>query len=178
MPCMTGGSLSSPIAQKVIARCIAEGEEAAVVDHLPLKMKLADAHTVLLPLGNTGVNGAMLIENVVIAGAFRELFELRWSEATPLVVEAGDRVVEQPSVTDNGKLTSMERKVLGMLAEGVTIDSIARRTETPKRTVNRHLERVRAKLGAKTSFQAAVLAVQAGWLPKQRPAATASSDSW
>lgn len=171
--------LSSPVAQRVIARCISEGEEAAVVDHLPLKMKLADAHTVLLPLGNTGVNGAILIENALIAGAFRELFELRWSGATPLVAESVDRVVEQPPVTDNGKLTSMERKVLGMLAVGATIESIAHRTETPKRTVNRHLQRVREKLGAKTSFQAAVLAVQAGWLPRQgQAAATTSSASW
>lgn len=158
--------LSNPVAQTVLAHSISEDEEARVREVVPLKMKLADSHTVLLPLGNTGANGALLIENPVIAGAFNELFERLWEEGTPLVVGGDGRVVEQPLVTDNGHLGEMEATVLGMLADGVTIESIARRTDTPKRTVNRHLQRIRDKLGAKTSFQAAVLATRAGWLPK------------
>lgn len=149
--------------QAIAADSIKVGEIARVVDTNPLKMKLADRDEVLLALSNTGTRGALRIQNAFIAGAARQLFESIWDHATPLGLTPDGEVVEQPPV-DGGRfaLSEKERQVLGMLADGATVEAINHRTGMKPRTVNRHIHALRAKFGASNKFQLAVNATAAG----------------
>ncbi len=59
------------------------------------------------------------------------------------------------------RLTERERRVLALVAEGMTNKAIARELEISPATVKAHVERVLAKLGVADRTQAAVIAVRA-----------------
>lgn len=58
------------------------------------------------------------------------------------------------------RLSPREREVLGLLAEGLTGEAIARRLYLSPETVRTHVRNATAKLGAKTRVQAVALAVR------------------
>lgn len=60
-----------------------------------------------------------------------------------------------------GSLTSREREVLGLVAEGLTNKAIARQLAVSPATVKAHVERIIAKLGVTDRTQAAVLVARA-----------------
>ncbi|MEV0587908.1 helix-turn-helix transcriptional regulator [Nonomuraea sp. NPDC050310] len=55
-------------------------------------------------------------------------------------------------------LTKRESAVLGLVARGLTNGQIARRLEISPRTVEKHVENARGKLGAANRTEAALLA--------------------
>ncbi|MFI6477723.1 response regulator transcription factor [Nonomuraea sp. NPDC050663] len=55
-------------------------------------------------------------------------------------------------------LTKRESAVLGLVAQGLTNVQIARRLEISPRTVEKHVENARGKLGAANRTEAALLA--------------------
>lgn len=81
-------------------------EQTRLRPAVPMKMKLADHTTAMLPLPPTGTAGALVVRAPVIIAALREYFELLWDWATPLKAsrpaEPGDR------------LTPGQRKVAGV----------------------------------------------------------------
>jgi len=77
-------AMDDPIARRVIEACADAGEHARLLPQVPMKMKLADHTTAMLPLTPTGTAGALVIKAPVIIAALREYFELLWERATPL----------------------------------------------------------------------------------------------
>lgn len=75
------------------------------------------------------------------------------------VVREGTR--EQRPADALGSLTSREREVLGLVAEGLTNKAIARQLAVSPATVKAHVERIIAKLGVTDRTQAAVLVARA-----------------
>jgi DNA-binding NarL/FixJ family response regulator len=71
----------------------------------------------------------------------------------------------QPEGLD--QLTDRERDVLGCLGEGLSNTQIARRLFISETTVKTHVSRVLAKLGLRSRVQAAILAQDAGMVPKR-----------
>lgn len=61
-----------------------------------------------------------------------------------------------------GSLTTREREVLGLVAEGRTNKEIARHLAVSPATIKAHVERIIAKLGVADRTQAAVLVTRAG----------------
>lgn len=61
-----------------------------------------------------------------------------------------------------GSLTTREREVLGLVAEGWTNKEIARHLAVSPATIKAHVERIIAKLGVADRTQAAVLVTRAG----------------
>lgn len=61
-----------------------------------------------------------------------------------------------------GSLTTREREVLGLVAEGRTNKEIARHLAVSPATIKAHVERIIAKLGVVDRTQAAVLVTRAG----------------
>lgn len=57
-----------------------------------------------------------------------------------------------------------EAQLLSLLAQGATDDVVARSLGCTRRTLQRRLRRVFEKLGARSRFQAGVLAQRAGWI--------------
>jgi DNA-binding NarL/FixJ family response regulator len=78
------------------------------------------------------------------------LFELLWEQGSPLLPEPG----AAPS----------DRGLLAMLAAGAKDETIARELGISSRTVTRRVGELLDELGARTRFQAGVLAERQGWL--------------
>lgn len=65
-------------------------------------------------------------------------------------------------------LTGREREVLHLLAKGETSKALAQRIGIRPRTVQKHVQRIYAKLGAAGRTAAAVVAVQCAVQPELR----------
>ena len=77
-------AMDHPAARRIISGCAGAGEQARLLAEVPMKMKLADHTTALLPLTPTGTAGALVIRAPVIIAALRGYFEMLWERATPL----------------------------------------------------------------------------------------------
>jgi DNA-binding NarL/FixJ family response regulator len=77
-----------------------------------------------------------------------------------------------------GELAERSRQVLLLMSAGLKDESIARVTGMSRRTVQKHVTSTMSLLGARTRFQAALLARERGWVgnalanPEQGPASS------
>lgn len=76
---------------------------------------------------------------------------------------------------EGARLSERELECLGYAMAGWSAKQTARATGLSPRTVTQYLERSRAKLGARTSFEAATIAARRGWLSVQRAIELADS---
>ncbi|MCP2337954.1 LuxR C-terminal-related transcriptional regulator [Actinomadura rupiterrae] len=142
-----------PVVAENIAGAAELGEESRLLAGIGMKMKLVDASVALLPLGPTGMTGAVVVRSPVIVGALREYFELLWERATPI-----------GAVRPDNPLSEDLRAVLELLAQGADDDAIARRLKISTTTVRRRFSLIREELGAASRFAAGAAAVRRGWI--------------
>lgn len=74
------------------------------------------------------------------------------------------RALEQRRSKPPTSLTSRQREVLGLIAEGLDNAQIAERLGISKRTARAHVSDVLDRLGVENRTQAAVTAVRQGWV--------------
>ena len=149
-------AMDDPAARRIIRACTEAGEQARLLPAVPMKMKLADHTTAMLPLTPAGTAGAIVIRAPVIIAALREYFELLWERATPLKAP-------RPAVPGN-RLTPAQQSVLELMAEGLHDDAIARRAGISTTTVRRHVTAIMGRLGVSSRFAAGAAAQQRGWI--------------
>ncbi|WP_170026700.1 helix-turn-helix transcriptional regulator [Actinomadura oligospora] len=142
-----------PIVAENIVGAVELGEEARMLPGIGMKMKLADQSVALLPLGPTGMTGAVLVRSPVIVTALRQYFEMLWERATPI-----------GAVQSDNPLSEDLRAVLELLAQGADDDAIARRLKISTTTVRRRFTLLREELGVASRFAAGVAAVRRGWI--------------
>ena len=150
-------AMDDPVARQIIRRSADAGEQARLLPSVPMKMKLADRTTALLPLTPTGTAGALVVRAPVIVSALRDYFELLWDRATPLTAQ-------RPPAPSSDRLTPAQQKVLELMAEGLPDDAIARRAEISTSTVRRHIAAIMTRLGVSSRFAAGVAAQRRGWI--------------
>jgi hypothetical protein len=68
--------MDDAVGWRIIGTCSEAGEQARLLPKVPIKMKLADHNTALLPLTPTGNAAALLIKAPGIVSALRNYFEL------------------------------------------------------------------------------------------------------
>jgi len=149
-------AMEDPVGRRIVQACAEAGEQARLLSRVPMKMKLADRATALLPLTPAGTSGALVIRAPVIIAALREYFELLWERATPL---GAPRV---PAAAD--RLTPAQQKVLELMAEGLQDDAIARRAGISTTTVRRRITVILGRLGVDSRFAAGAAAQRRGWI--------------
>ncbi len=149
-------AMDDVVARQIIATCTAAGEQARLLPEVPIKMKLADHTTALLPLTASGAAGALVVRAPVIIAALRDYFELLWEKATPVGVPRAD--------SDANPLTDKEQKVLELMALGLADAAIAHRIGVSLGTVRRHITAIIAKLDVQSRFAAGAAAQRRGWL--------------
>ncbi len=150
-------AMESPVARRVIQACADAGEQARLLPRVPMKMKLADHTTAMLPLTPAGTAGALVIQAPVIITALREYFEMLWDRATPLRPE-------RAAATSAGRLTAAQQAVLELMAEGLLDDAIARRAGLSTTTVRRHVAAIMKRLDVSSRFAAGAAAQRKGWI--------------
>jgi len=137
---------------------VLHGEQARVLDGLPLRLAIADRAIGLVPLAplvSPGERELLVIQPSALLDGLVALFEALWERATPLW-PSGARVRALPELTDEDEL------LLALSAAGLTDEAIARRLGVAQRTVERRMRRVMTLLHAKTRFQAGLRAARLG----------------
>jgi DNA-binding CsgD family transcriptional regulator len=150
-------TMEDPVARRIVQSCAEAGEQARLLPEVPMKMKLADRTTALLPLTPAGTAGAVVIRAPVIITALRGYFEMLWERATPVTGRRPD------SGTGEG-LAPSRQAVLELMAEGLQDDAIAHRLGISTTTVRRHITVIMSQLGVSSRFAAGAAAQRRGWI--------------
>jgi DNA-binding CsgD family transcriptional regulator len=151
----SAGAMDDPVARQIIGDCVRAGEQARLLPQVPMKMKLADQATALLPLTPSGAAG-LVVKAPVILAALREYFELLWDRATPLTAPRSEPGADRP--------TPAQQKVLQLMAEGLADAAIARRADISITTVRRHITALMTRLGVNSRFALGAAAQRRGWI--------------
>ncbi|WP_170068083.1 LuxR C-terminal-related transcriptional regulator [Lentzea guizhouensis] len=137
-----------------IIELVAAGERARVTPTLPFKLAVIDKHAAVLPVVNGDVvDKVLLIRPSALLDVLRSTFELYWDKGIPF--SPGGIYAAAADVDPN---------LLGLLAAGLTDESIARQLGLAPRTVQRRVRQLMDRCGAQTRFQAGVQAMRRGWL--------------
>ncbi|HEY0449699.1 winged helix-turn-helix transcriptional regulator [Actinophytocola sp.] len=149
-------SLEYPGALEAARRAVESGEQSRMHPRVPMKLAIADRQVALLPLVlEDMVASALVIRPCALLDALVALFELLWEQGSPLLPE------------QSGGATPSDPGLLAMLAAGAKDESIARQLGVSSRTVTRRVGELLDELGARTRFQAGVLAQRRGWLASE-----------
>jgi DNA-binding CsgD family transcriptional regulator len=140
-----------------IEPCVAAGEQARVLPSVPVKLLIIDDAYALVSLSikEADVHNAMLIvQPCGLFSALVALFEEFWRGAVPFCGPA-----PHPP-----RLLPADRRLLALLAGGLSDEDIARELGISRRTLFRRMELLMTRLGATTRFQMALQAQRRGWL--------------
>jgi DNA-binding CsgD family transcriptional regulator len=137
-----------------IERSVAAGEQARVRRTVPVKMMHVDDAVALVTVDTAGACGALHIRSPALLSLLAEWFDLLWNDSGSMVVGA----------PETEELTATQRKVLRLLAAGLTDEAIAHQTDTAVRTVRRHVSAILDVLRVDSRFAAGVAAAKRGWL--------------
>jgi DNA-binding CsgD family transcriptional regulator len=151
-------ALELPNYQQIVDICEKNGWESRVSSGVPMKMLIRDRTMALVPLTPTGQEGALLIRAAVIVESLCLLFELLWKCAAPLTGNPAD------NSQSNSHLSPVQRRVLQLMAAGLTDGTIARQLRISERTVRRHVSAVQLLLGVDNRVAAAATAVRQQWI--------------
>ncbi|MFD7242371.1 LuxR C-terminal-related transcriptional regulator [Streptomyces massasporeus] len=125
---------------------------------LPMRLLIIDTTAAIvanLP-GQTGP-AALMFHSRPVVYAMRALFEAYWEHATPFH--------QHPSPDDDPQgLTPQERKLLQLLATGLTDEAVARALGIGVRTERRIMAELMERLGASSRFEAGVQAARRQWI--------------
>ncbi|TDD03594.1 MarR family transcriptional regulator [Nonomuraea deserti] len=137
-------------------RAIADGEQARL-GQVPVKLAVADARTAILPLVSDdyrAVESALVVHPSALLDALVGLFETLWRAAVPLRLTSGEAL--EPEMWPQAP----DAEVLALLAAGMKDDAIARQLGLSPRTVQRRVQVLCERLGARTRFHAGFLAAR------------------
>lgn len=133
----------------------ARGEEARMHPKLPLKFKVIDRSTALIPLDETAEAGALLIRSAPLCALFVDYFEKLWVESA---------TVGEVAHNGAGGLKAIDMRVLSMLADDVSDAIIARRLGLSERSVRRHVNSLLTTFGVQTRTGIVAAAAREGRL--------------
>lgn len=146
--------LAMPSKFEEVLGSVRRGEQARAVTNAPLKVWIADDTSALLPMrGDTyTIDAAFVLHPSTLLDAVIALFESEWRRATPVrdAAPAGH--------------ASPDSALLGLLAAGLTDESIARALEVGLRTVQRRIHDLMRELNVMTRFQLGLAARDRGWV--------------
>lgn len=148
-----------PDLSSCLATSIARGEQARVMNDVPIKLSIVDESAAIIPAipapGETG--RAVVLHTPLLVEPLVALFDSLWAHAIPV----GPQDVHEPV---GMAATPDERVLLTLLAAGLKDGAIARHLGTSERTVNRRISELSARLDAQSRFQAGLQAARRGWL--------------
>ncbi|MFD6184894.1 helix-turn-helix domain-containing protein [Streptomyces goshikiensis] len=124
---------------------------------LPPRMLIFDGETALVPIDPAQSRlGALCTTSPGIVASLVALFEQTWETAVPLGADRRQR-------SEDG-ITAGERRLLKLLAAGMTDEAVGKRLGVSLRTVRRQMSALMERLDATSRFEAGLKAAQRGWL--------------
>jgi DNA-binding CsgD family transcriptional regulator len=147
---------NDPATLEYVRWLASHGGATRTVPVLPIRMVIVDREVALVPIDpDNGRKGALELRSRGVVAALHVLFECFWSTALPW---------HEPDQPDSQGLTRRDRELLALLANGYTDEHIGRQMGVSLRTVRRSTSDLMKRLGARSRFEAGVLATQARWL--------------
>lgn len=135
-------SLDGPGGVEEVYSAADAGETSRVHPQVPMKLAVFDHTAALLPLSlDQLVDGALVVHPCALLDALREMFNLLWDQAVPVLPAQMDPV---------------DARLMTLLAAGFKDDAIARQLGLSSRTVGRRVAELMETLGSRTRFQAGV----------------------
>lgn len=134
------------------------GEEARTLPEVPVKLMIFDEECAVVSpsiLDADGSRSALWIGPSPLLSAVIGLFEMCWRVALPFDVR------KRPS---GPFLQPSERRLLALLAAGLSDEQVVRAMGVSRRTLFRYLEVLLTRTGAANRFQLALYAVRNGWI--------------
>ncbi|MBX6357438.1 MAG: transcriptional regulator TrmB [Micromonosporaceae bacterium] len=155
-------ALEVPGAMAALAVHLAAGEQARLAPDVPIKLAIADRTLALLPLAWTAAaqDAAVLVHPCGLLDALVALFESAWTHAVPLAVQGQD----QDQTVAPVDIGEEDRKLLALLAAGLTDEAAGARLGLSRRTVVRRVHQLMAACGARSRLQLGWRARDRGWL--------------
>jgi DNA-binding CsgD family transcriptional regulator len=151
------GVLAQPGSQETLQKAVERGEAVRAVAQLPLRMMIVDQQVAYVGLDASGVRAAAIVRAQHIVAALIDYFEYAWRSAVPVSVTVA------AEAADHGP-SPVQRRILQLLATGVSDEAIARQCNVSARTVRRHVADLLTECGSNTRFSLAVEAIRRGWL--------------
>ncbi|MFI6928067.1 LuxR C-terminal-related transcriptional regulator [Nonomuraea spiralis] len=149
-------ALEIPGKLRLAQESAAAGEQARVSPEVPMKLAIADRRTAILPLSadaSAHSDSAVIVHSSSLLDALVTLFEVLWRSALPLPIsDADSRPADMP-----------DPELFALLAAGLKDEAVARQLGVSLRTVHRRVSELMDRLGARTRFQAGLLAARRGW---------------
>lgn len=157
-----GALEAAPGTIDAIARYVAAGEQARFLTELPFKLATFDREFGCVPLAVSQPDIAqfMVVRPCALLDALLYIFDTLWEQATPITF-GPDGLGEHDH---RGGISPHQRRLLTLLATGMTDEAIARHLGLSYRTARRRIAALMAALGAESRFQAGVQANRNGWL--------------
>jgi DNA-binding CsgD family transcriptional regulator/sugar-specific transcriptional regulator TrmB len=131
------------------------GTEVRTAPLLPPRMLIFDRTTAIVPIDPTNTaQGVLQLTGRGVVASLVTLYEQVWRTAVPLGTVAR---------TAHG-ITGVQRELLQLLAQGHTDSSAASRLGLSERTCRRAMAELMERLGARSRFEAGLLAAREGWI--------------
>ncbi|GLW11287.1 transcriptional regulator [Microtetraspora sp. NBRC 13810] len=149
-------ALAIPGKLRLAQEAVAAGEQARISPDVSMKLAIADRRTAILPLNTDAAahaDSAVIVHSSTLLDALVALFEVLWRSALPLPA--------RPFETSSADLPDQE--LFTLLAAGLKDEAVARQLGVSLRTVHRRVSELMDRLGARTRFQAGLLAARHGW---------------
>jgi len=146
-----------------ILQLVAAGEQARVLEDVPLKLSIFDRRAAITPLRTTpkSLSPWLLIHPSALLDALNTLFELLWVRATPLVSRETFRGTEAP---EGLNFTTEDFKIVALLSAGYKDAAIAAQLGIAHRTVVRRVANIMRELSADTRLQAGIQLAKHGYV--------------
>ncbi|TNH22773.1 HTH domain-containing protein [Micromonospora orduensis] len=162
--------LLEPGALTDLAKGVGAGEQARVLDRLPVRLAIVDARTAICPLvadRDGGEPSAAVIGRSQLLDALLALFESHWRVATRLRLDDPDPTddgshAERPA--DGYRPDADEARLLSLFVAGVPDKSIASQLGVSRRTVQRRLADLMDAAGVDTRPGLAFQVARRGWI--------------
>lgn len=155
--------LQHPPALRAVTACIAQGEEARVYRDVPLNLTVGEGRALLVVAapGTERLHG-LLVRAGDLYDRLAGLFEVFWSLAVPLTAGVTTRADGPDGWA--GSAPPAARRLVTLMAAGLTDESIARELGVSERTVARRIAALQRDLGVQSRFQLGVQASRHGLL--------------
>ncbi|MEV4010476.1 helix-turn-helix transcriptional regulator [Nonomuraea angiospora] len=152
-------ALEIPGKLRLAQEAVAAGEQARISPEVPMKLAIADRKTAILPLSTAATShadSAVIVHSSTLLDALVTLFEVLWRSALPLPAKP-------PATLPSGPAELPDPELFTLLAAGLKDEAVARQLGVSLRTVHRRVSELMDRLGARTRFQAGLLAARRGW---------------
>lgn len=146
-----------------LARVTPAGEESRVVHELPMRLIIVDRQVGLTPVRTDVWDQWLVVSASPLLDALITVFDTAWARSRAVMsVQMDDDTTTPPSMPST--LPVATKQVIVLMAGGLRDKSIGDRLGMNVRTVERHVTRAMELLGARTRFEAGILATRLGWL--------------